>query len=190
MSLALGSMRERLVILKNDPPTVSITSITRASTTATVTTAVPHGYATGDYVTVAGATPTGYNGKVKIMVTAPTTFTYTVAAIATPATGTLTVVYTSDAQGGRRAGWTTLDTIAAELIPLQASERLQLAAIHSDIAYRFRVRSRADVSSEQRALWTPTWPAGSARRTLEITGVPPVGDGRTFMYIEAHEALS
>ena len=48
------------------------TSITRAGTTATVTTATPHGFATGDTVTIAGATPAGYNGAKTITVTTAT----------------------------------------------------------------------------------------------------------------------
>ena len=44
MTVSLGNMRERLVVQRNDPPTLSVVSITRSSTTATVTTAVPHGF--------------------------------------------------------------------------------------------------------------------------------------------------
>lgn len=71
--------------------TISVSSITRSSTTATVTTAVSHGLATGQKATIAGATQTDYNGSYIITVTGATTFTYTVAnSPATPATGTIT----------------------------------------------------------------------------------------------------
>jgi hypothetical protein len=57
-----------------------ISSITRAGTTATLTTATNHGLSTGNSVTVFGAVPTGYNGTYTITVTGATTFTYTMAA--------------------------------------------------------------------------------------------------------------
>ncbi len=67
----------------------AITSITRASSTATVTTTAPHGLATGMVVVVSGATQTEYNGNFVITVTGASTFTYTVSGTpATPATGT------------------------------------------------------------------------------------------------------
>jgi len=70
----------------------SVTSITRSGTTATVTTATDHGYATGVSVKVAGAVETAYNGVFVITVTGDTTFTYTVSGSpSTPATGTITV---------------------------------------------------------------------------------------------------
>lgn len=70
---------------------IAITGITRASTTATATTTAPHGLATGDVVTVAGAVETDYNITAVITVTGASTFTYTVANDpSTPATGTIT----------------------------------------------------------------------------------------------------
>lgn len=186
--MAHRAMRERLVLQTPDPQTVSVTSLTRTSTTATVTAAVPHGYATGDYVTIAGASPTDYNGRVKITVTAATTFTYTVSAsLPSPAAGTITAVYASDAQGGRRIGWTTVESIWAELVPLRAAERLQAQAIGSQVAYRFRTRIRSDVTPAMRALWTPTWPPGAVRKTLEIHGVLPIDDGLTDAFLECGE---
>jgi hypothetical protein len=71
----------------------SITSITRSSTVATTTTDSPHGLATGDKVTISGATgaSAGYNGDVSITVTGSSTFTFTCdSSLPSPATGTLT----------------------------------------------------------------------------------------------------
>jgi phage tail sheath protein FI len=69
----------------------SVSGITRATSTATVTTASAHGFTTGQRVTIAGATQTEYNGTFTITVTGATTFTYTVTGTpATPATGTIT----------------------------------------------------------------------------------------------------
>jgi hypothetical protein len=68
---------------------VSVTSITRASTTATVT-ATAHGFTTGDQVNIRGANETDYNGDFIVTVTDADTFTYTVSGSpATPATGTI-----------------------------------------------------------------------------------------------------
>jgi hypothetical protein len=57
---------------------IGITSITRVTTTATVTTANAHGLKTGDIVTIYGATDSLYNAvNATITVTGQTTFTYT-----------------------------------------------------------------------------------------------------------------
>ena len=73
----------------------TISSITRSGTTATLTTASPHGLITGNYVTVSGATPGDFNGGYVITVTGTSTFTYVMAT--TPANnatvvGTYTVL--------------------------------------------------------------------------------------------------
>lgn len=71
----------------------AVTSVTSSSTTATVTTTLPHGLAVGDNVNIAGATQTEYNGKYAVVtVPSSTTFTYTFAgSLTTPATGTILV---------------------------------------------------------------------------------------------------
>ncbi len=185
-------MRQQLRLQRTAPPAVSVSSLTRTSTTATVTTATPHGYATNDYVTIAGATgaTTGYNGKWQITVTGASTFTFTVGALATPATGTITVTYTSDAQGGRSLTWQTFATVRAELVPISSTERVQLAAIQSNTLYRFRTRTRPDVTPAMRMCWTPSWPPAATPRTLAITGVLPDGEGRFWMVLEAAESSS
>lgn len=74
---------------------VPVSGITRASTTATATTSTPHGLSTGNHVTIAGATPAGYNLTAAVTVVTPTTFTYTVNGSLTTANGTITagVIY-------------------------------------------------------------------------------------------------
>jgi hypothetical protein len=68
---------------------VSVSELTRASTTATAT-ATAHGFTSGDQVNIRGATQTEYNGDFLITVTDADTFTYTVVGSpATPATGTI-----------------------------------------------------------------------------------------------------
>jgi uncharacterized phage protein gp47/JayE len=70
--------------------TVAVASISRASTTATVTTSLAHGFATDDVVFIKGADQDDYNILTAITVTAPTTFTYAVSGSpTTPATGTI-----------------------------------------------------------------------------------------------------
>lgn len=71
----------------------SVTEITRASSTATATTASAHKYVVGDRVTVSGASQTQYNITATILtVPSTTTFTFAVANTAiTPATGTILV---------------------------------------------------------------------------------------------------
>jgi|GEM_PF-1739293 len=73
---------------KANTTTITISSITRASSTATVTTASNHGLATNSIAVISGATQTEYNGAFIATVTGATTFTYTVTGTpATPATG-------------------------------------------------------------------------------------------------------
>jgi hypothetical protein len=77
----------------------TLTGLTRAGTVATATTSTAHSFVAGDSVTIAGATPAGYNGTFTILGTpAPTatTFAYTVPnTLTTPATGTITVTQTA-----------------------------------------------------------------------------------------------
>lgn len=75
---------------------ISLTSVTRNSTTATATTDQAHGLATGNHLTIAGASPAGYNLTAAVTVVSATTFTYTVnGSLTTPANGTITagVIY-------------------------------------------------------------------------------------------------
>jgi head-tail adaptor len=184
VSIRAGDLRERLVIQENAWPATAV-ALTRAGTTATGTTTQPHGYVTGDYLTVAGAVQGGYNGRVKVTVTGPATFTYPVdGSLATPATGTPTVVFTTDAQGGRRDNWVTRTTLRVQLVPIGAAERLQLKAMVSLVTLRFRARRRADITPAMRAQWPPTWPPGAPTQSLEIHGVTPEGDGTAAMVIE------
>lgn len=74
------------------PSTLSVTSITRSGSTVTITTSTDHGYIVDDFVTIAGANETDYNGAQRIYsVPSSTTFTFiTTATPTTPATGTIT----------------------------------------------------------------------------------------------------
>lgn len=70
--------------------TKAVSSITRSSSTATVT-ITAHGYSNDNFIKMAGATQTEYNGTFQISNVATNTFDYTVTGTpATPATGTIT----------------------------------------------------------------------------------------------------
>mgnify|MGYP001226961304 FL=1 len=69
---------------------VSVSSITRDGTTATVTCATAHGISDGDPVTIAGATQTDYNGTFQAAYVSATVFAIEVEnSPSTPATGTI-----------------------------------------------------------------------------------------------------
>lgn len=71
--------------------TVSVSSITRSGTTATVTTSTAHGLSDGDPVKIAGSNQSDYNGLFQAFVVSSTVFTIEVAnSPVTPATGTIT----------------------------------------------------------------------------------------------------
>ena len=183
--MPIGRLRERITIQTSDPVALAVTSLTRSGSTASATTALAHGLVSGDYALIAGASPTAYNGRVKVTVTGTKTFTHPVSgAPTTPATGTITVTYQTDAQGSRKDVWRDLATVWAEMIPLKAWERQQADAVRGDRTARFAIWVRSDVTSKMRLLWTPAWPSGAAQQTLEITGVLPDGDGRTRMLLE------
>lgn len=168
----IGDRTERLTLQSTVPQPVSVSSITRSDTTATATTAAPHGFESGDFVTVAGADQAAYNGEVQVTVTGPTTFTFTVAgAPATPATGTITATFTSDAQGGSREGWWAFATVWAMVRPMSAGEVLAAQSIGMQAQYHVEIGYRPDVSPRMRAQWTPY--RYSTAKTLEIHSVLP-----------------
>jgi|GEM_PF-5346322 len=68
-------------------PSYTVSGVAWASGIATVTVANAHGYAAGNSVTLAGFVPTGYNGSYVILTT-PTSTTFTVALAANPGTVT------------------------------------------------------------------------------------------------------
>jgi uncharacterized phage protein gp47/JayE len=70
---------------------ISVSSITRSGSVATLTTSANHYVEAGQYVTVAGADQAGYNGLKKVLPIDDTSFAYIVdSTTVTPATGTIT----------------------------------------------------------------------------------------------------
>jgi head-tail adaptor len=183
--LSIGQMRERLTILDRTPRPVPIASLTQAAGEATATTGRAHGFVTGDYVQIAGAVPAGFNCKAQVTVVSATVFTFSVdSGLSTPATGTKTTLYVSDAQGGRAASWWPVASVPAELVPQRASERMQASAIVSETDVRFRIRARADVAPKMRVRWCPVRPIGAATRLLEILGVLPAENGLEWQFVD------
>jgi hypothetical protein len=88
----------------------AITSITQTTGTATVTTTAAHGFAIADtiWLTISGATQTGYDGSFLCTITTTTAFTYAVpSGTVTPATTTTTFTYTEEDVGELNAMNTT-----------------------------------------------------------------------------------
>lgn len=105
--MARVDYRIRIAAQQLEAAAVSVSSLTRSGTTATVTTATAHGLATGGYARVAGATPTAYNGKVAVTVTGATTYTFQVSGSpTTPATGTITSTLLLPVRPTLRIAWT------------------------------------------------------------------------------------
>ncbi|MBD2694443.1 hypothetical protein [Anabaena catenula] len=78
------------VVAKSLTPTLLINSITSTGTVATATVTNGHSLKTGSVVTIAGATPSGYNGTFTVDALNATQFTYAVASgLASPATGSI-----------------------------------------------------------------------------------------------------
>ncbi len=133
------------------PSAVSVSSITQTGGTATVTTASAHGYSVNQYVTVAGANQSGYNGTFRV-VSVPSTVTFTMAVdsgTTSPATGTITVtkrniVYRYWARGTRLAENT--DTV---LIPDAYSDCIVAYAYMKKMGYVEGMRGQAGDAAEE-----------------------------------------
>ena len=82
----------RILLYRTSDTAQAVASITRSSATATVTTSASHGYSTDNWITIAGATQTDYNGSFRITKIDATRFTYDLGSLtpATPGSGTIT----------------------------------------------------------------------------------------------------
>lgn len=80
----------------NPPVIISVLSIERSGSTASVTTVGAHNQSTGLFTEIIGANEVEYNGTFSITVTGSDTFDYTISGTpSTPATGTITASFTS-----------------------------------------------------------------------------------------------
>lgn len=97
----------------------------------------------------------------------------------------------TNTHGSKTPGvWTTLDSVWAEEVALTGAERLEAERVGSSVTLRFRIWARTDVTATMRALWTPSWASGSARRVVEFHAIYPDPKDRAFQIIEAstHDA--
>jgi len=133
---------------------ISVSTITRSGTTATVTITSDHNLATGQSVTIAGANEGDYNGTFVIIATTRTQFTYTVpGSPSTPATGAITAAdtYAIVPCESQDTGQTTnLDsgavlTLQTPIVNADAAGFAQIdgisggAAQEEDVAFRARI---------------------------------------------------
>lgn len=86
---ALSASQVGVYTVNQSVSPVPISTITFSGTTATVTTTAIHGMATGNVITVSGASPTTYNGSFTITFVSPTSFSYTM--LSNPATSATVV---------------------------------------------------------------------------------------------------
>ncbi len=81
-----------LPIPQQAPTTFTLASLTQSGGVATGTTSTAHGLKVNDYVTIAGASETDFNGTFRVAGVTDTTFTYLVENNpSSPATGTITM---------------------------------------------------------------------------------------------------
>jgi SPP1 family predicted phage head-tail adaptor len=100
-----------------------------------------------------------------------------------------------DGQGGRATTWvdvitesaSSLTRLAARVMPLRISERMQVASIGATLSYHVTLRYRADVTPKMRIQWTPY--QATAAKTLEIHGVQALDGGRAFLLCECAEVI-
>lgn len=156
-----------------------VTSITRATATATVT-CTAHGFTSGDQVNIRGANQAEYNGDFLVTVTGANTFTYTVSGTpATPATGTIIAnegpVVRDDYSGGLYAA----GVFASQNFD-NAAEWIVLAG--GDSAFLWR---------DGQAITTKTYPTSPAER-IEATDTVSVVQAFDRLYIlrEASQAVT
>ncbi len=181
----VGTFRERITVERPGWPVVSVT-ITRSGSVATVEGI--SGLQSGDYVQIAGATPTDYNGVKQVTVDgSPVAVTFPIdSGVSTPATGSITAQFQKDAQGGERPSWIEFATMPAAMAPLSNYERPQTTppALMTTQITRFKVRVMSGLSALMRVRWTPVWPPESVEQVLQIQQVLPEGDGRRFVTLE------
>ena len=129
----------------------AVSSITYSGTTATVTTAEPFGFATGDTVQIAGATPAVYDGAFAITVTGTNAFTYT-----------LSSAPSANASGA--AITATSGTLYTGPITISTTTVVQAAMVVGGIAAPYQTE-------------TYVFPTAVAAQTADPTGYPTVWDG-------------
>jgi hypothetical protein len=189
----------RLYILREAPlwgPAKGVTSITSASTTATVTCSL-HSFANGQTVRIDGASPSGYNGTYTIAYVDQNTFTYTLpASIATAATGTITAEGATEyaaksvTSGGITVSTTTATVnLTAHGYPVGATVRIEGSTTPAFDGVEHAIVSVATNS------FTVTVPSGTAAdttltgRTVRRVKPPIYWDGGSGNFVRAARGI-
>lgn len=173
---------------------LAITSITRASSTATVTTTASHGLSAGAVIYVAGADQDEYNGFFVALTATGSTITYTVDGTpATPATGTITYQVPTEVEcegsvtGPLEAAAFTLTRIVNPISGLTAVSNVEDASIgtneetDAELLERWEssraVAGKATVNAIRAALLRLA--SVTAASVIENVSDSPDGDGRS-----------
>jgi hypothetical protein len=126
------------ILLNSEGSPVSVSLLTRIGATATAT-AIAHGAATGQNVTIRGADQADYNGTFPITVTSIDTFTYLIdATVTTPATGTITAAFesiNSDATSVTEVSRAVLTDDAWQAIPIKSLTAAQFTNVYYNPTY-------------------------------------------------------
>jgi len=148
----------------------SVTSITRATATATVT-CTAHGFTSGDQVNIRGADQSEYNGDFLVTVVDANTFTYTVSGTpATPATGTIVANNGPEVRDSYDGGLYAAGVFASQNFD-NAAEWIVLAG--GDSAFLWR---------DGQAITTKTYPTSPAER-IEGTDTVSIVQAYDRLYI-------
>jgi len=189
--LTIGRLTEPVTFVSTTPPAIPVTILTSAGTVATAVTGTPHGFRSGEYVTIRGAVPLGYNGDSRqVTVITDDQFSYDVpAGLASPATGSITVTFKSDSQGGGGDAEFIVGQAFAFITPLNAAERLALSGgPAATVNYRAIVHYRPGLAATMKLRWRRY--QETADTDLEIFGVYPHPEptyARRFLVIECGE---
>lgn len=139
-------------------------TITSAATTATATSPYPHPFTNGETVIIAGSTIAAYNGSYVVTVTGTTTFTYTFAGGASPATGNISATV-------QRLIWKLAGQVAPTVAPTYSLTT-------NDPPYSTGTVSMINGSKNVLGIGT-TFTAGMAGKPISINAVPYTLDAFT-----------
>lgn len=172
--------------LLNGFNSLSVSSITRSGSTATVTFATAHGYAVNQVVNISGANETEYNGDFFVVSATTNDLTITVSgAPASPATGTITCKtpplpgWTKAFSGTNKAAYRSTDANGTQLY-------LRVDDTGTDVANVRGYETMTDVDTGTGLFPTTvqkttyTWPKKAASQAQEWE---VIGDSRLFYYL-------
>lgn len=146
------------LLLNSNSTVSSVASLTSSGNVATAT-VTSHGKSTGQNVTIAGASPQPYNGTFPITVTGVSTFTYVFNGTATtPATGTITALFESQATDVTEIPRSVITDDAWQAIPIKSLTNALFTCVY----------------------FNPTYYGGLA--TVNLWPIPDTGDNSLVLY--------